>query len=36
VEPSETAQVVVRVDEFGRLLFSQLPSWRSRLAAALR
>lgn len=36
VQPGETAQVVVRVDEFGDVLFSQLPTWRSRFLAALR
>jgi hypothetical protein len=36
VEPGETAQVIVRVDEFGEVLFSQTPTWRARLVAALR
>jgi hypothetical protein len=36
IEPGETAQVIARVDEFGGVLFSQLPSWRSRFGAALR
>ncbi len=36
VEPGETAQVVARVVESGDVLFSLVPSWRSRVANALR
>lgn len=36
VEPGETAQVVARVTENGDVLFSLVPSWRSRVATALR
>jgi hypothetical protein len=36
VEPKETAQVVARVSSNGEVLFSLVPSWRSRVAAVLR
>lgn len=36
VEPWEAAQVVARVGSDGEVLFSVVPSWRSRVAAVLR
>lgn len=36
VEPRDTAQVVVRIEEFGTVFFSQEPAWQARLISALR